>query len=205
MQCLWKPTRAVGGVRLGLAPECMTSLQEALVDQVEEILGSIEIGPEVLEALVADCETLLQEKRSELAPGLSAAESELSSLKAKEKKLLDGYLEGVVPAEAYRAKVDQLSVERGGFEQSLSALSKGARDTTAQVEALASAAASARLRFAQADTLGKRKVLKTVLLNAKVEDSSIVSYQLKRPFEYLRRDPEGAFHFQWWAIEDLNL
>ena len=29
--------------------------------------------------------------------------------------------------------------------------------------------------------------------------------KLKRPFEYLRRDPEGAFRFQWWAMQDLNL
>ena len=30
----------------------------------------------------------------------------------------------------------------------------------------------------------------------------IASYQLKRPFEYLRRDPKGAFYHPWWAILD---
>ena len=60
--------------------------EEALMAQVEEILGSIEIGPEVLEALVADCEALLEEKRAELAPDVSAAESELSGLKTRERK-----------------------------------------------------------------------------------------------------------------------
>ncbi len=32
----------------------------------------------------------------------------------------------------------------------------------------------------------------------------MASYQLKRPFESLRRDPKGAFRIQWWAILDLN-
>jgi len=51
----------------------------------------------------------------------------------------------------------------------------------------------------------RRRVLQTVLLNACIEDGAIVSYQLKRPFEYLLRDPKGAFCFPWWTIEDLNL
>ena len=37
-----------------------------------------------------------------------------------------------------------------------------------------------------------------------VDGGGTASYQLKRPFEYLRRDPSGAFYHPWWAIEDLN-
>jgi len=31
-------------------------------------------------------------------------------------------------------------------------------------------------------------------------DGDILSYQQKRPFEYLRRDPNGALKVQWWAM-----
>jgi len=52
------------------------------------------------------------------------------------------------------------------------------------------------------DTDGERQVPWAALLNASVKDSNIVSYQPKRPFEYLLRDPKGAFYHPWWAITD---
>jgi hypothetical protein len=70
---------------------------------------------------------------------------------------------------------------------------------------LAKTAAAARIQFAEASIEGERHVLSKVPLNAHLGDGDIVSYQLKRPFEYLRRDPKGAFCHPWWAIEDLNL
>ncbi|MDZ4168944.1 MAG: hypothetical protein U1E26_04715 [Coriobacteriia bacterium] len=114
--------------------------------------------------------------------------------------MLDGYLEGVVPVEAYRAKSDQIAEQRRAFERRLNALSCGTKDKTAQVERLAKTAAGARLAFAGADTQGKRRILDGVLLNASLQDGHIGSYQLKHPFEFLRKGPEGAFRCEWWAM-----
>ncbi|HSK48376.1 MAG TPA: hypothetical protein VLA05_10295, partial [Coriobacteriia bacterium] len=110
----------------------------------------------------------------------------------------------VVPVEAYRAKADEIAEQRRGFERRLAAVSNGSEGKSAQVEKLAKQAAGARIQFATADTEGKRRLLDSVLLNAHLQDGKIASYQLKRPFEYLRRDPKGAFCFEWWAILDLN-
>jgi site-specific DNA recombinase len=179
--------------------------EELLFAQVEEILASIEITPDLVGMLVRDAQKLDADERVNGSSEVKRLSRAITELDAKAGKLLDGYLDGVVAADAYRIKVDEIASERGTFEQRLSMLGQGARDTTAQVEALAMTAATARFRFSTADTLGKRKVLRTVLLNAKLEGADIVSYQLKRPFECLRRDPKGAFYLPWWAIEDLNL
>jgi site-specific DNA recombinase len=176
--------------------------EEVLMQQVEEILSSIEVTPDIVDMLVRDAAALDAQEQTDGSSEVRRLSHAITELDGKASKLLDGYLEGVVPAEAYRSKSDQIASERRAFEQRLSELGSGVRSTTAQVEALANVAAGARLRFAEADTLGKRKVLKTVLLNASVEGGDIVSYQLKRPFEYLRRDPSGAFYHPWWAIRD---
>ncbi|MDZ4655249.1 MAG: hypothetical protein U1F44_05190 [Coriobacteriia bacterium] len=73
-------------------------------------------------------------------------------------------------------------------------------DRTPQVRALAMTAASAYFTFETGEVADKRWVLATVLSNATVEEGRIVSYQLKHPFEYLRRDPKGVFCHSWWAM-----
>lgn len=176
--------------------------EELLLAQFDEILASIEIGPEIVDMLVKDSRALDQHAEVETASERRQVESSLAALDAKASKLLDSYLEGVVPVEAYRAKADEIAEQRRAFERRLSSLSNGPEGKTAQVERLAKQAAAARSQFSKADTEGKRRLLKAVLLNAELQDGEIASYQLKRPFEYLRRDPKGAFCSQWWAILD---
>ncbi len=175
------------------------------MQQVDAILASIEITPDIVEMLVRDSRRLDAEERVNGSSEVKRLCQAITDLDTKASKLLDGYLEGVATPEAYRTKVEEIASKRRAFEHRLDTLKNGPLDKTAQVEALALTAASARTRFAEAPTDGKRKVLSAVLLNAQVEEGDIVSYQLKRPFECLRRDPKGAFCHPWWAIEDLNL
>lgn len=192
--------RCTHGKGKGTCSQSAYIREEALVAQVEEILGSIEIGPEVLEALVADCEKLLEEKHSELAPGLSAAESELSSLKAKERKLLDAYLDGAVPAEVYRERAEELQAIRRGLELRIAEAGRDELDPIAQVRDLASRASSARVTFQGAAEEDRLEVLNSVLCYLDVEDGRIASYQWKGPFELLEMEPSGAFKHPWWAM-----
>lgn len=178
--------------------------EELLVAQFDSILASIEITPEIVEMLVRDSRQLDEESGKESSSERLRIERSITELDAKASKLLDGYLEGVVPVEAYRTKSDQLAEQRRTFERRLCTLLNGPESKTAQVERLAKQAATARPQFAKADTEGKRRILKAVLLNAQLQDGDIGSYQLKRPFEVLRRDSKGAFCTEWWAILDLN-
>jgi len=174
--------------------------EEALMAQVEEILGSIEIGPEVLEALVADCEALLDEKRAELAPDISAAESELSGLKARERRLLDAYLDGTVTSEAYQERAAELQAMRQGLLLRIAEAGRDELDPIAQVRDVASRASSARITFQGADEADRLEVLNSVLCYLGVEDGRIASYQWKGPFKLLEMEPSGAFKHSWWAM-----
>ncbi|MDO9109003.1 MAG: recombinase family protein [Coriobacteriia bacterium] len=179
--------------------------EEVLLAQVEEILGSIEIGPDVLEALVADCEALLEEKRAEIAPDISAAQSELAGLKAKERKLLDAYLDGTVPSEIYTERAQELQAIQQGLLLRIAEAGRDELDPIAQVRDVASRASSARITFQGADETDRLEVLNSVLCYLGVQDGHIASYQYKSPFGLLEMEPSGAFKNSWWAIEDLNL
>ena len=179
--------------------------EELLSEQLASIMAEIEITPEIIEALVADSLAFDAEAASSGDSERSRLKREIAALDARASRLLDGYLDGIVSSEDYRTKGEEIAQSRRTLERSLKELDCGREDRTPQVRALAETAASARFAFEAGATEDKRQVLAAVLSNASVEEGSIVSYQLKRPFEYLRRDPKGAFYHPWWAIQDLNL
>ena len=174
--------------------------EEPLSEQIDAILSTIEIDEEIIEALVAASRALDAEDAGSHVEECARLRRALGQLESTAGKLLDGYLEGVVDAETYRAKADELASERRSFEQRLRALESGPVDRTAQVEAFARTAATARLEFSEASVDGKRRVLSGVLLNASVSHGEITSYQLKSPFEVLVKDSSGALLTPWWAL-----
>ena len=174
--------------------------QDLLMAEVEAILGTIEIGPEVLEALVADCETYLIEKAAELKGSHGESSREIETLKAREKRLLDGFLDGAIPQEVYKERAGELATTRRTLELAVSEGSTSALRTIQEVRDLAARASSARITFLEAPDNQKRDVLNTLLCNLDVQEGRIASYQLKGPFELLEKEPSGAFKYQWWAM-----
>ena len=178
--------------------------EHELAGQVDELLSRIEIGPEVLEALVTDCERLLAEKREELTEGMKAVHAELASLKAKEKRLLDAYLEGQVEQSLYREHAEELAGQRRALERRLAEAESGGLTSIEQVRASAQKASSARVTFQEVADEDKREVVRSVLCNVGVSEGRIASYQWKDPFGLLEMEPSGAFKNEWWAMRDLN-
>jgi hypothetical protein len=173
--------------------------------EIEALLGRIEIGPEVLEALVTDCETYLGEKAAGLNSSHSESSREIDALKAREKRLLDALLEGAVPQEVYSERASDLATTRRALELTVSEGSTGALRSIQEVRDLASQASSARAAFQEAPDAVKRDELQKVLCNLDVEQGHTASYQWKGPFELLEMESSGAFLHSWWAMQDLNL
>jgi DNA invertase Pin-like site-specific DNA recombinase len=178
--------------------------EDALMAEVESILGRVELTSEIVEALVADCESLLEEKSGELAKSLQIARSEVAAVTSKEKKLLDAYLDGAVPAEVYRERAEELASTRRALELRISEAERQGLQPIEQLRDVALVAASARLRFQDAADEDKREVIQTVLCNFDEQEGHIASYQYKDPFALLEKEPSGAFKYEWWAILDLN-
>ncbi len=179
--------------------------EELLVEQMEAVLGTIEIGPDIVAALVEESRLLDAQEGKQHATERQGLEEVVRQAEGKAAKLLDGYLEGLVEAGAYRKKAKELEQERLTFEHRLEALATPVSERTARVEALAKTAASARIRFRGVDVQEQREVLATVLSNANLRNREITDYQLKSPFDVLEMDDKGALRTPRWALQDLNL
>ncbi len=178
--------------------------EESLVGEVADVLGHIEVGPEAVARLLADCEAYLTEKSAELEEGRAALQREAASVKSREKKLLAAYLDGAVPVEVYRESAEELASSRRALELRIAEYGTGTLRGFEEVRELLSVASSVRIDFEGVEGSGRRELLHTVLCNVTVADGHIASYQYKDPFGVLEMSPEGAFHQSWWAILDLN-
>jgi len=170
--------RCTHGKGKGSCSQSTYAREEKLSDEFASILSSIEITPDIIEALVSDSEALDAELASTLGAERSRLEREIASTNARAGRLLDAFLDGAVAGDVYRAKADDLATSLRTFERRLRELDSGATERTSQVRALAETAAAARVAFVEGDTAGKREVLATVLSNATLEQGSIASYQL---------------------------
>jgi len=127
--------------------------------------------------LVADCKTYLEERTAELNSSHGESSREVATLKAKEKRLLDGFLDGAVPQEVYRERAGELATTRRTLELAVSEGTTGALRTIHEVRALATQASSARVTFQESPDSKKRDVLNPLLRNLDVEGGHIASCQ----------------------------
>ena len=164
-----------------------------------------QLTPELIDALIADAELLDAERGRSTVSDRESLQGEPTANAKRQSKLLDGYLDCTVSADAYRAKAETLEAERRASELRLSELAEAPGSASALVEQRARFATGARLRFAGGTDEEKREVVSAVLCNVTVQDGRIASYQYKRPFGVLEQDSKGAFSHSWWAMQDLNL
>ncbi len=176
--------------------------EEALFAEVERILGRIEITPDILEALLEDSRALDAEAASEYETERRSLAAQIDTLSTKASRLLDGFLEGLVPAEAYKSKADQIEAERRGLERRMQGLTTGEFEKTAQVEALARQAVNVTSRFTAADTEGKRRLLSTHLPTSQLPDRTCrvlpVQTSLPSPRTGLERDVLVIHGGRYW-------
>ena len=97
-------------------------------------------------------------------------------------------------------EADALTDERRGLELQLSELAEGGGFASSLVEDRVRLAQSAQLAYANGDAPTRRKVVAQLLWNLTLKDGRIASYQYKRPFAVLEKDPSGAFLNTWWAM-----
>ena len=150
--------------------------------------------------MIADARLLQERSAGSSVARAGHLEQELSALKARDARLLDAYLDGTVLAESYREKAEKLAEERRGLELQLSEVSQEGDYVSSLVEDRVRFAQSARLAYADGDASTRRKVVSQLLCNLTVQDGNIASYQYKRPFAVLEKDPSGAFLNTWWAM-----
>ena len=197
--------RCTHGKGRDLCAERRYTREEALMAQVEEVLGRIAISPQVVTALAAAARERDARSGSNVEQERARLSRQIESVRTRQGALLDKLLDGTVSDEIYRSKEAQLQEELVTFELRLAELDAAPKDTSSQVERLAAVASAARVTFEAGSDEVKREVLATVLSNLTVKEGRIASYQWKDPFGVLEMDSSGAFYQSWWARKDSNL
>jgi site-specific DNA recombinase len=179
--------------------------EEKLLEQVEGILASIEIGPDILEALVQESRLLDEAEAGGCEAEREGLERAIAENRAKTDRLLDSYLENLLDKDGYQRKARELGEERLALERRVQATDSAQENgRTARIETVLQTAGSARTRFLEASTEGRRELLSTVLLNATLHRQEIQDFQLKSPYDALQMDADGALIRDRWGILDLN-
>ena len=178
--------------------------EEPLVEQVSAILARIEIGPDILAALVEDAKSLDAELDSELDAERKRLSRAISAVTGKLSVLTDKLVSGVLDDDLYKENAAKLKSERQAFELALHALDSRPETTTSLVAQLAGTASAAHIRFDQGDVESRREILAMVCSNLMVRDGRMVSYQWKSSFDVLEMDDEGALLNEWWAVGGSN-
>lgn len=171
--------------------------EEALSGQIERILARIAIPESLVQALLVEAAVAddladrnARRQREEIARSMQRNEERKSAL-------IDHLIDGVLDQNSYAAKVKELDDERTTLELRLRELECRASDTFLQVERLVRLGAGAAFAFENGSIEEQRDVLSNTLCNLVLQDQEIASYQHKRPFDALERDPEGAFLCSW--------
>jgi site-specific DNA recombinase len=197
--------RCTHGKGRDLCHEKAYTREEGLLEQVESILGSIQLG----EALIADLRKEAQKVDAQEQRGTEderrALEQAIAESKVRVDRLLDSYLENLIDRDTYQRKARDLGEERLAFEQRRVRLEEKDSETlTARLDRVVAEAGKARLLFSGASAEVQRDVLGRVLLNATLRQQEIVEYQLKEPFLWLQTDESGALIHDKWGLLDLN-
>jgi site-specific DNA recombinase len=193
--------RCTHGKGREVCPERAYTREERLLEEVERILATIEIGPHVVEALVNESLILDEKAARTFDEERAALEQVIQENRAKSDRLLDSYLEGLLDKDAYQRKGRELGEARLALERRLEAVTSCEQEgRTARLERLLHIASTARVRFRNASVEERRRVLSDVLSNATLRRQEIQDYQLKEPFDWLEIDAEGALIHDKWAL-----
>ena len=189
--------------------EHKTYMRESyLYPLVASILDDLHFDEELVEIMYqAACE----KARSSTSQGhevLDTLQNTLKSLKAREEKLLDSYLDGRVPQSLYEEKMLKIGNERTILEQQIKQASQktlGAEFTLEPIKNVFLEGSRAKKEFLDADDVKKKKILEKVLWNLSVKDKNIVDYQFKSEFAVLAKSPKkGDLATLGAVVEDVR-
>jgi site-specific DNA recombinase len=197
--------RCTHGKGKDLCHEKAYTREERLLQQVEGILESIQLGEEILADLREGAQEIDAQDHRGTEDERQALEQAIAENKTRVDRLLDSYLDNLIDQDTYQRKARKLGEERLAFEQRRIKLQETASETlTARLERVLADAEEARLRFKEAGVQVQRDVLGQVLLNATLRQQEIAEYQLKEPFFWLQKRPDGTLIHGKWALLDLN-
>ncbi len=183
-------------------------LSEELTKDIGEIINRLAIDREIIEKAyeAKKQEDILDDDFKRNA--IHNIENQSQALKDKQSKLLEGYLDGLIPEESYKEKSEALSKNQASLALQLDSLQrKNAEEfsTLERVKDIFLTAYNATILFSEGLEERKREAVESLLLNISIQNKKIASYQLKKYFKPLDVGYKITTFSELCARKDLNL
>lgn len=174
--------------------------QEELEEQLVQIVDNIAITKEIVEILKDILRDSSTEEHQYHIDVVKALTSQYTDLQEKKKRLLDGYLEGVIKNEDYRQKESGLDVEFRTIESQLQKHKEGNKAYYDQIENFIELCHQAPLLFRRSSPKLKRELLRYVVSDLRLMDRKVLCTYIF-PFSELLKTKQNG---NWQACLDSN-
>lgn len=180
---------------------------EDINKEVAEIFSQIKIDEELIELAYRAAQ---EEKQNDLSYAELSAEAitkQQGLLKERQRRLLDNYLAGHTPEEAYNEKMAEFNLEEATIKNQLKQIEQkrqGGISTLEQIKSVFLLANKAKNEYVNADDEKMRELAKTLLWNILIKGQKMASYQLKMPYQLLVGGPKITSFSDMRAVGDSN-
>ena len=169
--------------------------------QLSAAIDDISISPELAKDIAEALNQIEAKAHATTKKQIELYKREEAVLQAREDKLLDMMLDGLIDKQAYDSKLRGIRADRASITEQIETLQLSL--TSAVVETVHSVlelAKSAKSFWISQTTVERKKVLEMILSNP-VLDGATVRYELKKPFKVLS---EMKVFNEWRTLRDSN-
>jgi multidrug efflux pump subunit AcrA (membrane-fusion protein) len=176
-----------------------------LYDQLGELLSSLRFSERKIALMYKAAQARTGHDTSEARLGLLFLDQRLSSLPARESRLLDAYVAQQITQELYDQKSASLKHERIDIEKQIKALkSEDPSFTLELTKKIFEQGSTASKDFIDGTSEKKRDVLENLLWNLTIKDGKVAQIQFKTPFHVLANAPKNGSISSMLAVSVSN-
>ena len=165
-------------------PQCTMNEKDLLKQLDEQILSKIQIDDGFVETVKEGIKERISEENTVNRAKKQSIQAQIQSLKGKESKLFDVFLEGKCTQAMYDAKKAEIKEQIKELEDRLELSPEAGKEAVSAMNAILQVVSVAREIMNSSVNSKKREFLRLILSNCVLTDKSACFY-LKKPFEKL--------------------
>ncbi|MDO8571226.1 MAG: recombinase family protein, partial [bacterium] len=177
----------------GICTEHKSYMRETLLHEiVAGLLQSLHFSEEHIKLVYEAAKEKVNANLTYVTAALSTLEKRLESLTAKEKRLLDTFLDQQISKEIYDAKVLEIQNDRVSLQGQINDLkSKQPVFTLEPTRDVFIQASRARSEFMDGDDAKKRNIVSSLLWNLSIKNKSVAQVSFKSPYDILAKEHDN--------------
>ena len=162
--------------------------EEQLTLEIAELLKNIQLSDWKLSIMKKAVKESMADQQAFYFEAQKKLEARHRRVESRISKLMNSFLDGDVPAELYKQKLNELRCEKADIEEARALNNQTHEGRFEPVEKIGILANSWGNGYADLKDATKRELLEFISSNLYIKDKKIHSYQLKEPFNFLLKD-----------------